>query len=49
MIMEKRRTYTCANCCKEVTFIAEGSALCETCRKNLPTAVFNSRIKKKEE
>jgi len=31
-----------------VDYMAKGSALCETCKKNLPTAKFNSRIKKKE-
>jgi len=47
--MEKKKKYICANCRKEVDFIAEGSALCETCKKNLPTAKFNSRITKKVE
>jgi DNA-directed RNA polymerase subunit RPC12/RpoP len=37
--------YTCSNCRKEVEFIAEDQALCETCRTNLPTAKYNSRTK----
>jgi len=44
--MEK---YICANCRKEVDHIAEGESLCEACKRDLPTAKFNSRIKKKEE
>lgn len=42
--METR--YICSNCRKEVDFLAEGEALCETCKANLPTAKFNSRVKK---
>gem|GEM_PF-1841178 len=45
--MEEKKRYTCANCCKEVDFIAKGGALCETCKAKLPTAEFNSRIKTK--
>lgn len=47
--MENKGKYTCANCRREVDFMADDSALCETCRTNLPTVKFNSRIKKKEE
>jgi len=47
--MESKGKYTCSNCCKEVSHIAQDSALCDTCRANLPTAKFNSRIKDKEE
>jgi len=44
--MEK---FICANCRKEVDFIAEDESLCEACKVDLPTAKFNSRVKKKTE